>query len=228
VGLPPLPPHERTWRHPSELAAAERQAVRTTEAATSTRTFAIATGTVGLVAVGMLMFAVTPRQQESPIAISATTTPIAPGEGRALASALATPIGDGGQALMTLSAIAPERGDELDVRLTSGPVVTAVVDGTSAGLVIVSITSELAGHEIADDLPGPDEIVTVMADPPVTVAFSAVDTVEADEGTPVLDSDGNLVGLCTQFHDGGSVAVIDVTDAPPIDDPRVVATNASP
>lgn len=38
--------------------------------------FAFTTGTLGLLAVGMLIFIVTPRRQESPIAISATTTPI--------------------------------------------------------------------------------------------------------------------------------------------------------
>lgn len=37
---------------------------------------AFTTGTLGLLAVGMLIFTVTPRRQESPIALSATTTPI--------------------------------------------------------------------------------------------------------------------------------------------------------
>ena len=39
---------------------------------------AFTTGTLGLLAVGVLIFTVTPRRQESPIAISATTTPIVP------------------------------------------------------------------------------------------------------------------------------------------------------
>ena len=71
VGSPPLPPHERTWRHPSEVAAAERHAIRHTEVQRSTRGFAIATGSIGLIAVGTLMIMVTPPAQDSPVAVSA-------------------------------------------------------------------------------------------------------------------------------------------------------------
>src|SRR5580765_5572563 len=113
VGSPPLPPHERTWRHPSEVAAAERHAIRHTEVQRSTRGFAIATGSVGLIAVGTLMIMVTPPAQDSPVAVSATTGPsigpsigpssarepsaraITPVAVRSVAQALATPIGDG-------------------------------------------------------------------------------------------------------------------------------------
>jgi hypothetical protein len=244
VGSPPLPPHERTWRHPSELAAAEWHEIRHAEPQRSTRAFAIATGTMGLVAVAMLMFTVTPRRQDSPVAISATTSPTAgferavgeravsagvrPAAVRVVTGALATPIGDGGRAVMTMSAAAA-RGTELDVQLTNGPVVTAVVDATGAGIVIVSISSRSVGHPIADTQPDPDEIVTVLADPPVTIAFSAVTTVDAEEGTPVLDGDGELIGLCSQreAHGDDSIALIDVTDDPTIDVP-VVATTVAP
>jgi hypothetical protein len=58
------------------LAAEERALVRAEASAPSTRVFAFTTGTLGLLAVGILIFTVTPRRQESPIAISATTTPI--------------------------------------------------------------------------------------------------------------------------------------------------------
>jgi hypothetical protein len=58
------------------LAAEERTTLRAQPAAPSTRMFAFTTGTLGLLAIGMLIFIVTPRRQESPIAISATTTPI--------------------------------------------------------------------------------------------------------------------------------------------------------
>ncbi len=50
--------------------------LRAEAAAPSTRMFALTTGTLGLLAVGVLIFTVTPRRQESPLAISATTTPI--------------------------------------------------------------------------------------------------------------------------------------------------------
>ena len=252
MGSPPIPPHERTWRHPSEVAAAERATIRHTEPPRSTRTFAIATGTVGLVAVALLVFTVTPRGVEPPVAV-ATTSPIAPPDTRVHANAvaavtttvarsvpraLATPIGDGDLALMTLSAVAMQLGSEIDVQLTSGPVVTAVVDVTTPGVVVVSIASGSEGHPIAEEPPDPDEIVTVLAEPPVTIAFSALSTVDAAEGTPVLDRDGDLIGLCTQRHVTGDDPIalidvtgdqgIDVTEDPAIDARRVVATTAAP
>ncbi len=51
--------------------------LRARAAAPSTRVFALTTGTLGLLAVGVLILTVTPRRQESPIAISATTSPTA-------------------------------------------------------------------------------------------------------------------------------------------------------
>jgi hypothetical protein len=198
------------------------------------------------------MFTVTPRQQDPPVAV-ATTAPIIPPDtrvhGNAVAGvattvarpvprALATPIGDGDLALMTLSAVAIQLGSEIDVQLTSGPVVTAVVDVTTPGVVVVSIASSSEGHPIADEPPDPDEIVTVLADPPVTIAFSSLATVDVAEGTPVLDRDGDLIGLCTQRHAKGDDPIalidvtgdqaIDVTEGQAIDEQRAVATTAAP
>jgi hypothetical protein len=195
------------------------------------------TGTLGLVAIGLLVLTVSPRRHDSPIALSATTTPqasfngsaqvVAAAAGGAQLEALATPIGDGDRALMTFVGLEPLPGAELDVQLTSGPIVTAVVDATRHGVVIVSITSGGKGHVIADQRPQPDEIVTVMADPPVTVAFSAVDSVDADEGTPVLDSEGQLVGLCTR-HRGDTLNVVDIIDELSTDAPDAGATTVAP
>jgi hypothetical protein len=241
VGSPPIPPHERTWRHPSELAAAERHAIRHTEVQRSTRGFAIATGSIGLIAVAVLMILVTPPAQDSPVAVSATTSPsaprpttaraITPVAARAVPKVLATPIGDGHLALMTAPGSSIRRGAELDVQLTNGPVVTAVVDATSAGVVIVSIASGQNGHEIAATQPNPDDIVTVLAEPPVTIAFAALTTLDAAEGTPVLDDDGELIGLCSQRHGAGDdqpITLIDVTGDPSLDEPSDVATTTVP
>jgi hypothetical protein len=149
---------------------------------------------------------------------------------RAVAGALATPIGDGRRALMTTSGVVAATGTEFDVQLTNGPVVTAVVDAAHSGFVIVSITTRSTGHPVADTKPDPDEIVTVLADPPVTIAFSAITTIDAEEGTPVLDRDGELIGLCSQRGAGGddAIALIDVTDDPTIDELPVVATTVAP
>lgn len=254
MGQAPLPPHERAWRHPSELAAAEREAFRTEPVAASTRVFAMVTGTVGLLAIGVLILSASPRRQESPVAISATTTPVAAVEaasgglsaggiaaiGRfssddddvdatpeAVPPALATPIGDGRSALMTRLSTAGVEGDAFDVRLTSGPVVTAaVVDTTEAGLVVVTIVeADDPGHAVAGTLPGDDEMVTILTDPPITIAFGDIATVGVDEGTPVLDADGDLVGLCTRSGDGAT-GVVDVTGQDPVDDGSAPPTSA--
>jgi hypothetical protein len=251
VGSPPIPPHERTWRHPSEVAAAERHAIRHTELQRSTRGFAIATGSIGLIAVGTLMIMVTPPAQDSPVAVSATTSPsaanspsigrgssaraVTPVAARSVPQALATPIGDGRLALMTAPGSTIRRGSEPDVQLTNGPVVTAVVDATSAGVVIVSIASGAHGHEIAATPPDPEDIVTVLAEPPVTIAFAALTTLDAEEGTPVLDGDGELIGLCSQRHGAGDDQPItlidvtgDVTKDSTLDQQRAVATTTVP
>jgi hypothetical protein len=157
---------------------------------------------------------------------------------RTAPAALATPIGDGHLALMTMTGVAARLGSEIDVQLTNGPVVTAVVDATTPGVMIVSIDSESDGHQIADTPPAPDDIVTVLAEPPVTIAYAAVSTINAKEGTPVVDGHGDLIGLCTQ-HTGddddalsGEVAqpirLIDVTGDSAIDAQRAVSTTIAP
>ena len=132
---------------------------------------------------------------------------------------------------MTASNSTIRRGAELDVQLTTGPVVTAVVNGTAPGVVIVSITSDVSGHEIAAAPPDADEIVTLLAEPPITIAFAAVTTLDAREGTPVLDEFGDLVGLCSQRHGAGDdqpITLIDVTGDSTFDGERVATTTIVP
>lgn len=169
-------------------------------------------GTAGLLAVGALILTFTPGGTGAPVAVSATSTPVAQVAGLVR---LATPIGDGQRALMTTGSAAAELGSELDVQLTSGPLVTAVIDETGEagmdGVMVVSLTTKLGGHTIANDLPRPDEIVTVLANPPVTVAFADVGDIDVVDGTPVLDADGDLVGLCAES--AGGMRLIPVTGA---------------
>lgn len=211
----------------------------------------MAAGTVGLLAVCLLVMTFTPGDDESPIAISATTTASDGGGGlRGLSGigaigrfasevdldgdapvrvrpALATPIGDGRSALMT-STPAHRSGESFQVQLTSGVVVQAAVMQTSEdGLVVVTIASSDTAHDIADEPPAPDEIVTVLGETTMTVPFGEVDELDLAEGTPVLDADGALVGLCTRT--GGQAWILDVTghdgdtstSAPPVSDGSV-------
>ena len=168
------------------------------------------------------MILVTPPAQDSPVAVSATTSPSRvdavaasvttsparmrrPVAARAVRHELATPIGDGHLALMTASGSTIRRGAELDVQLTNGPVVTAVVNAhrTWCGRR-VDHRSAGTGTRSPPRRPDPNDIVTVLAEPPVTIAFAALTTLDAEEGTPVLDDDGELIGLCSQRHGGAA------------------------
>jgi hypothetical protein len=227
------------------VAAAERTAIRSAEAPASTRTFAMATGGLGLIAVGLLMVTITPGRLNAPVAVSATTSPLAGGGGASIAAIapfgrddfvitpvdgeadliVATPIGDGALALAMMGESTP--GDGFDVQLVSGPVVTAAVLGvTSDGLTLLAVEDTGDGHSIADQRPDPDEIVTVLASPPVTVAFADVSTVTAGDGTPVIDARGALVGLCASRRHGAAMTMIDVTSGSVVTDPT--ATSVPP
>jgi hypothetical protein len=218
-------------------------------------------GTVGLLAVCLLVLAFTPDRDDSPIAVSATTTPSGAGGLRALSGigaigrfasdddhdddaavrvqpAIATPIGDGRSALMTPAAVRAT-ADSFDVQLASGAVVeAAVMSTTPAGLVVVTIAVSDTAHDLAVDMPEPDEIVTVLTETPMTVPFGDIDELDLAEGTPVLDAEGALVGLCTRTDGKASVVAVSgtsttTTTTPPVDssaptsEPAVTSTEPS-
>ncbi len=188
---------------------------------------ALTSGTLGLLAIGLLMVTITPGRAESPIALSASTTPIvAQGAPRAavLASAatdrvgfraepigaLATPIGDGRFALVTRASLADTDGMVIDVRLPSGRTTAGSIVTASDDAVVIALAATEPGHRIAAERPRRREMVTVMADPPISVAYSEIDTIDADEGTAVLDHEGSLVGICSRGIGTGHVRLIEV------------------
>jgi hypothetical protein len=136
---------------------------------------------------------------------------------------IATPIGDDGMALMSSRAIVSgsqfgiPRPDTrlIDVVLVSGLVTKALVvdPGRSGGIAWVSLDveaddepeTESDGHglDVAVKMPRADDVVTVLADPPMLVEFAHIEQVKADDGTPVIDDDGDVVGMCIQHDDGG-------------------------
>jgi hypothetical protein len=70
----PLPPHERTWRHPSELVATTNEV----ESGRPPRGIALVGGALAVVMVATMVVALTPRQNAATTtAISATTLPAA-------------------------------------------------------------------------------------------------------------------------------------------------------
>lgn len=186
------------------------------------------TGTMGLLAVGLLMVTITPRQAESPLAIASTSTPSAslgirgpaalapvgtdPVGFRAEPSGvLATPIGDGRFAIVTRASLVDARRTIVDVRLPSGRLSAGSIVTASDDAVVVALATAEPGHAIARHRPHAHEIVTVMASPPITVAYDDVSTLTVEEGTAVLDDDGHLVGICSRRGDSDDVRLIEVS-----------------
>lgn len=224
----PLPPHERTWRHPSEVAAEERAVLRAEPSGRTARVLAITTGTMGLLALGLVMMTVMPKRAESPVAVSASTTPatlgvrapaaLTPSGSEPVglrgetAGVLATPIGDGRFALITRASLVDTRREVVDVRLPSGRMSAGQIVTASDDAVIVALATREPGRAIARHRPRAAEIVTVMASPPITVAYHDVDTLAVEEGTAVLDDHGHLVGLCSRSN-GDQLRLIEVNPA---------------
>ncbi len=73
MGPAPIPPHERQWRHPSELAPTAADI----DTPTNARALILATGTTALLLAAVLVVAFSPPRSAAPSAVSATTLPAA-------------------------------------------------------------------------------------------------------------------------------------------------------
>jgi hypothetical protein len=182
-----------------------------------------------LLAVGLIMISITPRPTDSPILLSASTTPDASAQGvrrvavamdpaatepvglRSGSDVLATPIGDGRFALVTRESLSGSDDTIIDVRLPSGRMSAGSIVTASEDAVVVALAVTEPGHLIAPDRPADSDMVTVMASPPITVAYDDVDTLAVEEGTAVVDDDGHLVGICSRRSGSRHVRLIEVS-----------------
>jgi len=212
----PLPPHERSWRHPSELGPPPPEPTTT-----GGRVLIVSTATLGLLLVGVLVLTMTPRQSASPVAASSTVSalrsaPTPPPGPPALP--LVTPVGDG-WGVTTADAVPGTDGERVEVRLVSGDIVDAEVVGTdpAGDVTLVSLPADPdAEHlEFAATQPGPTDTVLVRSADPIVVTMDELATLEVDEATPVMDGRGRLVGLCTGSPDELRVAPVDAVRTPP-------------
>ncbi len=246
----PLPPHERPWRHPSEVAAAAA-ATRPHRPSGSSRAIIAAGGVTGalLVSVGLWVmtpggapaeFAAVPATGSGPtvtrVALGATVSSDVP--------AKATVLGDGAMALVTRRALLEQLGDRVDasaslmvsaggraIEAALAPLLDVITGGDEPvlddelahlarldELVLVVLDREdrtERGYLVASRSPEPDDMVTVLSDPPVEVEFHEVDDLDVADGTAVVDQDGALVGICTWSDgagDGPSMVFAEVVD----------------
>ncbi len=207
VGPAPLPPHERPWRHPSELGPPEHEPT-----AGGGRLLIVTTATFGLVLVALLAVAVTPSSTTSTdapptvAAVRAAPASLVPASlvhfEPEIAAPMVAPVGLGGLALTTAAAVRGMAG-ELTVQLPSGQAVDAAVMSVdeSRDIAVVSLPESVPTETfaVAADAspPVPADTVLVHSAEPIVVAVANLSTLEVSEGTPVSDGAGNLVGLCT-------------------------------
>ena len=176
----PLPPHERTWRHPSELGPTRADV----ETGSSNHLAALAVGALAVVAVAGLVIAMTPRTSSSPIALSATTTPV--------------------------SALRPNDPTTVRQDATSPRVATAAASGLPApripiGALLTSFSAfphavtsgpqlTLDGTDVATRLPDDHDIVLVHTEA-VTyeLPWGEVPFLRMPDGSVVFDGAGALL-----------------------------------
>ena len=215
----PLPPHERPWRHPSELGPPEHEA-----STSGAKVLIVTTATLSLLLVGLLVVAITPGSSGSDADGVTTVVAVRADQASAVrfderASRSSRPSAITGLALTTRSAVGRSTGgDEVAVQLPNGQVVDAAVVSVdeARGLAVVSIpdgvtTETFAVADAEGETLAPDDTVMVHGAEPQVMSVAALRATDVDEGTPVSDGEGNLLGLCTVEQDATMLMAADAS-----------------
>lgn len=168
----PLPPHERTWRHPSELgptpALVEPSSLRS-------RALAFSSGAIAAVLVAVMVVSVTPRRTNSPSAVSATTIPAASVQLRSVNRPITT----------TDFVRVEHRG------LSNGP--TVALTGAPNAISSAPATSP-TGLAVASQVPHDDSRVIILTNSfTYDVAWEEIDQLVVPDGAIVITHDGELI-----------------------------------
>lgn len=227
----PLPPHERTWRHPSEIADSQRHEIATPVSFESIgRGVAAFSMSVGLLIVVGLVLLARPTSGDRADAAEvirlsgADIELVRLGPDRRDDTPMAVMV-DQGPLLVTTRAAVGDR-EEIRVRLTDGSthVVDVVhVDEESSIAVLALPADDPARNVSLPNVPitrGQEVVViserihrlsvmSIADDRGVVIGSRNVsfDPFAVAEGAPVIDNSGRLVGLCT--HVGDDVVLID-------------------
>lgn len=187
----PLPPHERSWRHPSELGPT-RLDVDDTSGRTQLNLLALGGGTMAVLAVAALVVAMTPRSASGPVALSSTTTPIT---ARAVVEPPETAPANPG-APSTVRAPLAAAQTALPASFVAFP--HAITPGPQL---------DVDGTRVADAAPDGDDMVFVRTEA-VTyqLAWDLAQRMSVPDGSVVFDADGELVA---RVSDGDLLSLVD-------------------
>lgn len=189
VGPAPLPPHERHWRHPSEMAPT----LADVDSTPTGRGLVLATGTAAVVMAAIMFVALTPPTSSDPTAVGATTIPSAAvllqNSSRTTESPRTT------QIAVTQPALGAVRIDRNSVSRDNALTLLGAPNAVSA-----APTGDADEMDVAGSLPEPDERIIVLTfSHTYDIAWGQIDRVEAPDGSIVMTRDGELIA---SFVDG--------------------------
>jgi len=203
------PPHERSWRHPSELPPPTPE-----DPTSGLRALAVVTGLCGLVLVTVVALAITPTSSSVTVNDSSPSAAVRANVAAVSSGSTAeTPISvvivrvagsdaaAGGRTAMTVWLSGDVPADALMMFEVADVAIVRLIDTD------VAETADYVQYQLADAVPDTEDRVIVAMDDPVEVSLGAVASLGAEPGTLVIDDDGHLVAVCDERGVPRSVVV---------------------
>ena len=180
MGPAPLPPHERAWRHPSELAAST---VEVEEPVGGSRALVLATGLAAVMLAAVMVVALTPPRSNAPTAVSATTLP-------AITSQLRSSAVQGADQSPTTRDSEAVRIDRMTMSRDNALTLIGFPNAVSAA------PADPDAFDVSKRLPQDGERVYVLTESHTyAVSWSRIDGLIAPDGSVVVTVDGDLVAM---------------------------------
>jgi len=217
VDKPTPPPHEREWRHPAEISAEHRIVFAAEPPSRRLRAAAVISSALACIGIGLAAWLVATGSTGPEVGISSRSAQ--------RPMVVAVPVdAAAGVAVLTWRGMA--RADGADGE-ADGVASVSLLDGTrievrhrsSVGdLVVVSIDGDNT-EPFTAIAPLNDTAMSIVGNHPDSLSKRLVDVESFAElssapasivdGTPVLDTDGHLIGLCSPHADGVDLILID-------------------
>lgn len=225
----PLPPHERAWRHPSEIGAAAGSGIESSTALRSVgrgvTAFSIASGVLVVIGLALLSRPVSGRSDTADaIRLSGANIELVSLDDSRSDAPIAVMV-EQGPLLVTTRAAVGDRS-QLRVRLTDGSThdveVIHIDDATSIAILALPLDEPAPTVSLPNVPITRDQDVVVFSERAHRMSVMSLaddrravigtrsttfDPFSVAEGAPVIDRAGRLIGLCT--HEGNDVVLID-------------------